>query len=113
MSTKFGSGRTRRVYEFIRSHREHYDVRQMCRVLEVTHSGYYAWLKKPQSRRAIENARPLKLIRASLTAVTPKVLALLITNSCARAGVTEGKPGTSVVPGRSGSAFATFELSKW
>jgi transposase InsO family protein len=40
----------------------------MCRVLEVTHSGYYAWLKGPQSRRAIENARLLKLIRASFNA---------------------------------------------
>jgi hypothetical protein len=40
MSTKFSSGRTRRVYEFIRTHRHRYDVRQMCRVLEVTHSGY-------------------------------------------------------------------------
>jgi putative transposase len=49
-------------------HRHEYDVRQMCRVLEVTHSGYYAWLKEPQSRRAIENARLLKLIRASFNA---------------------------------------------
>jgi hypothetical protein len=28
MSTKFGSGRTRRVYEFIRTHRHRYDVRR-------------------------------------------------------------------------------------
>jgi len=35
MSTKFSSGRTRRVYEFIRTHRHRYDVREMCRVLEV------------------------------------------------------------------------------
>ena len=68
MSRKFSLGRTRRVYEFIRSHREDYDVRLMCRVLEVTHSGYYAWLKDPQSRRSIENARLLKLIRASFNA---------------------------------------------
>ena len=43
MGTKFSSGRTRRVHEFIRAHRYQYDVRLMCRVLEVTHSGYYAW----------------------------------------------------------------------
>src|ERR1700693_4409000 len=35
-----------------------------------------------------------KLIRASLTAVAPSVLVLLITNSWAREGVTVGKPGT-------------------
>jgi putative transposase len=40
----------------------------MCRVFEVTPSGYYAWLKQPQSRRAAENARLLKLIRASFNA---------------------------------------------
>jgi len=40
----------------------------MCRVLEVTPSGYYAWLKHPQSQRAAENARLLKLIRASFDA---------------------------------------------
>ena len=61
-------GRSKRVYEFIRAHRHQYDVRQMCRVLEVTYSGYYAWLKDPQSRRAIENMRLLKLIRASFNA---------------------------------------------
>ena len=68
MSKKFSSGRTRRVCEFVRTHHHQYDVRQMCRVLDVTHSGYYAWLKEPQSRRAIENARLLKLIRASFNA---------------------------------------------
>ena len=68
MGTKFSSGRTRRVYEFMRAHRHQYDVRLMCRVLEVTHSGYYAWLKKPQSHRVAENARLLKLIRASFDA---------------------------------------------
>jgi hypothetical protein len=52
MPTKFSSGRTPRVWEFIRTHRRWYEVRQMCRVLEVTHSGYYAWLKGPQSRWA-------------------------------------------------------------
>jgi len=49
MPTKFSSGRTRRVYEFSKNHRHQYHVRLMCRVLEVTHSGYYAWLKEPRS----------------------------------------------------------------
>jgi len=40
----------------------------MCRVLEVTPSDYYAWLKQPQSRQAGENARLLKLIRVSFDA---------------------------------------------
>ena len=39
-----------------------------------------------------------KLIRASFTAVPPRVLALLITNCCAREGVAAGKPGTLAKP---------------
>jgi putative transposase len=37
----------------------------MCRVLRVHRSGYYAWLKKPLSDRAVEDKRLLALIRAS------------------------------------------------
>src|SRR5215469_1671022 len=59
MSRKFSSGRTREVYEFIKAHRHEHDVWLMCRVLEVAPSGYYAWLKNPQSRRSAENARLL------------------------------------------------------
>jgi putative transposase len=40
----------------------------MCRVLEVTRSGYYDWLKQPVSKRAQEDARLLRLIRASFLA---------------------------------------------
>jgi len=40
----------------------------MCRLLGVTRSGYYEWLKKPMSNRAQENARLLRLIRASFEA---------------------------------------------
>jgi putative transposase len=40
----------------------------MCRLLGVAPSGYYAWIKKPVSNRAQEDARLLRLIRASFTA---------------------------------------------
>jgi len=45
MDTKFSSGRTRQVYEFMRAHRDQFDIRMMCRLLEVTPGGYYAWVK--------------------------------------------------------------------
>jgi putative transposase len=35
----------------------------MCRVLEVSPGGYYAWLKRPASRRAQEDAILLRQIR--------------------------------------------------
>jgi putative transposase len=59
---------TRRVYEFIKAHTQEFDVKLMCRVLDVTRSGYYAWLHRPTSNRAKENARLLRLIRASYKA---------------------------------------------
>jgi putative transposase len=37
----------------------------MCRELGVAPSGYDQWLKCPQSARAVEDARLLRLIRAS------------------------------------------------
>jgi putative transposase len=40
----------------------------MCRVLKVARSGYYAWLRKPLSDRAIEDSRLLVAIKASHSA---------------------------------------------
>ena len=41
-------------------HKHQYAVRTMCRVLDLSTSGYYAWAQHPQSRREQEN---LKLMR--------------------------------------------------
>lgn len=40
----------------------------MCRVLKVARSGFYQWLHKPLSDRALDNQRLLELIRASYSA---------------------------------------------
>jgi putative transposase len=40
----------------------------MCRILQVSRSGYYDWIDRPLSNRARENERLLVLIRASHTA---------------------------------------------
>jgi putative transposase len=37
----------------------------MCRVMKVHRSGYYAWLKEPESQRSKEDRRLLNLIRES------------------------------------------------
>jgi putative transposase len=61
-------GRVRSVYDFIKSYRDRYSVQMICRVLEVAPSGYYDWLQQPVSHRAQEDARLLRLIRASFVA---------------------------------------------
>jgi len=68
MSTRMSAGRVRKTYAFIRAHGARFSVVALCRVLEVAPSGYYAWLKQPLSNRAQEDARLLRLIRASFIA---------------------------------------------
>ena len=50
-------------YRFIRDHSHQFRVRRMCRVLELSSSGYYAWLKRDDSRRMREDRRLLVEIR--------------------------------------------------
>jgi len=50
-------------YRFIRGHRSLFSVKKMCRVLEVSPSGYYRWLRAPVSLRKRENARLKEEIR--------------------------------------------------
>lgn len=68
MSHSFRQATVRQTYAFIKNHQRQFPVEVMCRVLEVAPSGYYAWLKKPVSDRGVEDARLLRLIRASYTA---------------------------------------------
>jgi putative transposase len=42
-------------YGFMREHKQQFSIAAMCRVLEVSVSGYYSWLKRPKSKRAQEN----------------------------------------------------------
>ncbi|WP_239949511.1 IS3 family transposase [Dyella terrae] len=60
--------RTRVKYRFINDHRHVFRVAPMCRMLEVTRGGFYQWLDKPESDRAIEDRRLLGLIRDSYDA---------------------------------------------
>jgi len=47
----------------IHAHQAEYSVAMMCRVLEVSTSGFYAWLTRPPSTRAIEDRILTEMIK--------------------------------------------------
>ena len=51
-------------YRFIAEEKAQYSVAQLCRVLRVAASGYYAWRHRQPSRRALANATLTEQIRA-------------------------------------------------
>lgn len=55
-------------YAFIAAHAGQFAVQRMCQVLRVGRSGYYAWAKRPASRRAQANQALLERIRAAYQA---------------------------------------------
>jgi hypothetical protein len=68
MSKSTPASRVRITYDFIKAHSTTYPVQTLCRMLNVAPSGYYAWLEKPLPNRALEDARLVRLIRASFVA---------------------------------------------
>lgn len=52
-------------YEFIRSNVGDFPVQLMCEVLEVSRSGYYDWVRRPESARAVADQALAMEIRAS------------------------------------------------
>ncbi|MBX3302488.1 MAG: hypothetical protein KF693_09765 [Nitrospira sp.] len=48
-------------YAFIKAHRGEFDTAVMCRLLDVSRSGFYQWLWNPLSDRAREDQRLLGL----------------------------------------------------
>jgi putative transposase len=52
-------------FAFVKDHRRRWPVQVICRVLKVTRSGFYAWLTRKPSRRAVRQAALLAKIRAA------------------------------------------------
>ena len=52
-------------YSFIREHRQQFRVAALCRVLKVSPSGYFAWLRRSESSRARQNRALVIQIKAA------------------------------------------------
>ena len=51
-------------FEFILAQKAQFPITEMCHVLEVSTSGYYAWTKREKSQRQVDDERWLRLIRS-------------------------------------------------
>jgi transposase InsO family protein len=51
-------------FEFVEDHRDEFPVIRMCKGLEVSPSGYYAWRKRPPSAREMANQELYKKVKA-------------------------------------------------
>jgi transposase InsO family protein len=49
-------------FQFIDDHRQEFPVSRMCKVLDVSRSGYYAWRGRPPSKREMANRELYKKI---------------------------------------------------
>ena len=52
-------------FQFIEDHREGFPVTRMCKVLNVSSSGYYAWRQRPVSAREMANQELVRAIEAA------------------------------------------------
>ncbi len=43
-------------FRFVDDHRHLYEVKRLCRLAEVSRSGYYAWVPRPLSERFVDDA---------------------------------------------------------
>lgn len=49
-------------YEFIRAHRDQFNISRLCEVFEISRSGYYGWRGRKESKRAQANRTVLSEI---------------------------------------------------
>jgi putative transposase len=52
-------------FAFVKEHRHRWPAAVICRVLRVTRSGFYAWLKRKPSKRAVRQQQLLAKIRVA------------------------------------------------
>ncbi|WP_274428818.1 IS3 family transposase, partial [Desulfolucanica intricata] len=92
---KKGHGHLRKTpeiaYKFIYQHRFEFRVEKMCQVMRVSRSGYYAWIKRPENNRKIQNRKLLEKIRDVYKISRRTYGSPRITRALKKQGITCGK----------------------
>ena len=84
------------------AHQAQFKIATMCRVLEVSPSGYYAWRKRPASKRAQADARLLRQIRTAHEVSRGTYGAPRIHAELAAAGIRVGRKRVARLMGAAG-----------
>lgn len=75
----------------INENKTQFDVRMMCRMLDVSPSGYYDWAKRTPSRREQENVSLAKQIKNIFDSENKRAGAIRITRRLRKEGQRIGK----------------------
>jgi hypothetical protein len=81
-------------FRFIEDRRAEYPVTIMCRVLEVSPAGYYAWRSRPERRRSVANRALLDDMSRPIATITDAM--------AARVSIANWRP-RAVAPAAAGS----------
>ncbi|TNE76229.1 MAG: IS3 family transposase [Gammaproteobacteria bacterium] len=89
-STFSGRGTTE-AFRFVWKHRGEHGVKALCRHLNISRSGYYAWVNRKPSQRAAENADLLFKIRRTYNASNGRYGSPRVYQALRREGVEVGE----------------------
>jgi putative transposase len=78
-------------FQLVDAEKANYPVEILCRVLEISRSGYYAWRRRPQSERAKEDARLVVEIVAAHNKSKRRYGSPRVQRSLAKKGIRVGK----------------------
>jgi hypothetical protein len=91
------------TFRLIDQEKAHHAVSLLCRVLGVSHAGFYAWRSRPPSLRAVTDRALLEQIRQIIgTAAPPTALPASTPSSAwttASVSAASGWPGSCGPPG--------------
>ena len=100
-------------FHFIAAHRAEFRVRSLCRVLGVSSSGFYAWVRRPAPRQAQRNAALLVHIRAAHVASRRTYGAPRIHQELRAQGVPAGRHRIARLMRREGIIACTERCFRW
>jgi transposase InsO family protein len=100
-------------FHFIAAYRVEFRVRSLCRVLGVSPSGFYAWVRRPAPRQAQRNAALLVHIRAAHVASRRTYGAPRIHQELRAQGVPAGRHRIARLMQREGIIACTERRFRW